>query len=162
MPESTEVSTVVEKVRVNSRKRDLPTNLRRAVCYEYMRDFDLERVAEMFDTDVSVIRRVVNSKTMQNHLDSALGDVADLDQLARRRLLEALLEEAFEEEQSKARTEARKILARHYLPQRSEVKEEHRYFIEIPQKASRDDWEGRYALEDPDDKILEGEVIEDE
>lgn len=136
--------------------------MRRAVCAEYMRDFDLERVAAMFDTDVMVVRRIINSKTMQEHMDSSLGDVADLDALAKRRLLEALLEEAFDDEQSKARTEARKILARHYLPKRVESKSEHHYFVEIPEKADRGAWEERYVGPEEEPELLEAEVIEDD
>lgn len=120
----------------------------------------------MFDTRTSVVRRVVNSKTMQEHMSNTLGDVSDLDALAARRLLEALLEEAFDEEQSKGRTEARKILARHYLPKRLETKSEHRHFIEVPAKSdSTQEWAERYGtrqIEPSEQEVIEAEVIEDD
>lgn len=133
--------------------------MRRAVCAEYMRDFNLERVAAMFDTDVEVIRRVVNSKTMRDHLNSTLGDTADLDLMAKRRLLEELLNEAFEPEASKHRTEARKILARHYLPRKVEGSVQHNHFLRVPEKDSKDDWQSRYT--EPEPELLEAEIIED-
>lgn len=140
-----------------------PKNLRRAVCAEYLRDFDLDRVSEMFDTDVSVIRRIVNSKAMQEHMDSSLGDISDLDAMAARRLIEVLLEEAFGPEPSKERTEARKMLARHYLPKRTESKSEVRYFIEIPAKQTEDEWTRQYGQLPPGEpEVLDAEVVDDE
>lgn len=130
----------------------------------------MARVAAMFDTDESVIRRVINSDEMQKHLDSSLGDVSKLDAIAARRLLETLLEEAFQKVESKGRTEARKILSRHYLPKRSETKTEHRYFLEVPPKMEQSEWEARYAgrpaldgvhVDDEGNRIIPADLVDD-
>ena len=164
--------SIIPVVRSNKAKPEpIPRNMRRALCVEYLRDMNLPRVAAMFDTDEMVVRRIINSPVMRDHLASSLGDTSDLDKLASRRLLEILLEEAFNKEPSKERTEARKMLARHYLPKRSEGMVEHRFFVEIPAKASAAEWEKKYSgnqlptgppPEEDEDLILDAELVEDE
>lgn len=159
---------IVRQSKTNPGAVLFPRDLRRAVCVEYLRDFNLERVAEMFGTTAMTIRRLVNSDTMQEHLSSRLGDTSQLDRFAARRLLEALLQEALDPDASPARTEARKMLARHYLPKRTESKSEHRYFIEVPEKLSPGQWAERFSGQSPprldviDPDVIEAEIIEDD
>lgn len=161
-------NSVLARIRDEAKAKSLSTrSLKRAMCAEYVRDFDIERVAEMFATDEDVVRRVVNSPDMQRHLERTLGDVSSMDKIAARRLLEALLEEAFadadDKEKRRARTEARKILARHYLPKRTESTNTHRYFIETPAKLEADDWQSKYgALPKPSIDETEDEIEEAE
>lgn len=137
----------------------VPTAAYRAVAAEYVRDFNIDRVAEQFNTTPQGIRQVLNSPGVQAVMEKSLGDVQALGSIASRRLLEALLEEAMSANESKGRTEARKLLARHFLPLKKEVKTEHIFYVESPGKLSRDDWEKQFADSGP---VLPAEILDDD
>jgi len=137
----------------------VPAALRPTVAAEYVKDFDLARVAEMFNTTQAAIRATLNSEDTQKHMTSQLGDVSALGAVAARRLLEALLQEAMGSAESKGRTEARKLLARHFLPTRTETKSEHHFYVQTPGKLSPEEWAEKHSIAPP---TLDAELIDDD
>lgn len=130
------------------------------MALEFMKTFDVEEVADKFDTTPQVVKRVLKREDIQTYLEKQMMPLERLAQMGTQRLLEESIKTAFDEDAEwKERTENRKLLARSLLPEFKKVSVEHRHMIQVPERITdMDEWAEKFKPQD----IVEAEVIDDE
>jgi hypothetical protein len=136
-------------------------SLLRAIALEYLKTFDEQKVAEVFETTPKVVAKVLSRPDIQEYVAKRMIPIEDLATMGARRLLEESLKTAFDPDvEWKERTENRKILAKTLLPEIKKISVDHRFYIETPGKIEdAEEWARKFQPQPP---VVEAEIIEAE
>ena len=134
-----------------------------AIADEWLKDLNVERIAGMFDLDEATVRRVIRTKRVQEYIAKRRLDLTDMLDTARIRLMETLAQDSFDKSLTAVeRTEARKMLARHILPDaKKSVEITHNYVLEAPNKLEALDWAEQHKQIAPVIEEAEYEIEEE-